>query len=89
MDDRLKRLVEELGVAVNDSISTSEQIPAVIAQIEGGGYDVLLFLNATIAIMKRDEEPVSLRARTNGRPDSGFNLEDVQFLKSMHISVSR
>jgi len=89
VDDRLKRLVEELGAAINDSISASEQIPGVIAQIEGGGYDVLLFLNATIAIMKRDEKPVSLRAQTSGRLESGFNLEDVQFLKSMHISVNR
>ena len=89
MDDRLKRLVEELGVAINDSISASEQIPGVIAQIEGDGYDVLLLLNATIAIMKRDEKPVSLRAQTSGRLESGFNLEDVQFLKSMHISVNR
>ena len=89
MDERLKRLVEQLGVAVNESISGSEQIRGVIAQIEGGGYDVLLLLNATIAIMKRDEEPVSLRARTNGKVESGFNLEDLQFLKSMHISVNR
>ena len=87
MDDRLKRLVEELAVAINDSISASEQIPGVIAQIEGDGYDVLLLLNATIAIMKRDEKPVSLRAQTSGRLASGFNLADVQFLKSMHISV--
>ena len=71
-------------MAVNDSFSSS-----AIAQLEGAGYDVLLFLNATIAIMKRDEAPVSMRARPKGRFESGFNLEDVQFLKSMHISVNR
>jgi hypothetical protein len=89
VDDRLKRLVEELGVAINDSVSASERLPGVIAQIEGEGYDVLLFLNATIAIMKREEETVGSRTRMNGKAGAGFNSEDVQFLKSMHISVNR
>ena len=87
MDDRLERLLQKLSVAINESVSTSEQIRGVIAQIGDGSYDVLLFLNATIAVMKRDEEAVSLRTRTNGKVESGFNPEDVQFLKSMHISV--
>lgn len=89
MDDRLKHLVEKLGVAINDSISGSEQIPDVIAQFEGSGYHVLLSLNATIAITRREEEAVRLRSRAHGRPETGFNLEDVQFLKSMHISVNK
>ncbi len=89
MDDRVKHLVEELGVAINDSLSASEQIPGVIAQIEGSGYHVLLFLNATIAVMKREEDAVGLRTRTNSKAESSFNSEDVQFLKSMHISVSK
>ncbi len=89
MDGRVKHLVEELGVAINDSLSASEQIPGVIAQIEGSGYHVLLFLNATIAVMKREEDAVGLRTRTNSKAESSFNSEDVQFLKSMHISVSK
>lgn len=89
MDDRLKHLVEKLGMAINDSISSSEQIPGVIAQIAEDGYKVSVFLNATIAVMKRDEEPVSLRAQTNGGFASGFNSEDLRFLKSMHISVNK
>ena len=46
MDDRLKRLLEELGVAINDTISGSEQIADVIAQMEGSGYRILLFLKS-------------------------------------------
>jgi hypothetical protein len=89
VDDRLKRLLEELGVAINDSISGSEQIADVIAQIEGSGYRILLFLNATIKVMKREEEALGLQPRTHSRVGSSFNSEDVQFLKSMHITVSR
>ena len=89
MDDRVERLLQELSAAINDSVSGSEQIRELIAQIGDGGYDVLLFLNATIAIMKREGESVSLRTRRNGKVESGFNPEDVEFLKSMHISVNR
>ncbi len=89
MDEHLKRLVEELGLAINDSISTSEQISEVVKEIEDEGCGVLLFLNITIAITKRHEKSLSLPARTSGRPESEFNREDVQFLKSMHISLNR
>jgi len=34
------------------------------------------------------EKPVNWRAGTSGRLESGLNLEDVQFLRSMHISVT-
>lgn len=89
MDERLKRLVEELGVAINDSVSTSEQIRGMIAQIEASGYDALLFLNATIALMRREKEGVRSYARTEGGAETDFNAEDVRFLKSMHISVRK
>ena len=80
MDDRLRCLVEDLGSAINDSLSASEEIPGVIAQIEGSGYHVLLFLNATIAVMKREEEAVAFPARMNSKAASRFNPEDVSFL---------
>jgi uncharacterized protein (UPF0335 family) len=88
VDGRLKRLIEELGAAIHDSISGSERIPEVIAEIKGGGYDVLLVLNATIAIKMQDAELVSLSARTHATVESGFSPQDVQFLKSLHISVN-
>jgi hypothetical protein len=89
VDERLKRLVEDLGVAINDSISTSEQISGVAAQFQENGYEVFLFLNGMIGIVKRNERPVGWRARTSCRLQSAFNWEDVDFLKSMHISVDR
>jgi len=88
-DERLKRLTEELGAALNDSLSESEQIAEVIAKIRAGGYDVSLVLNATIAIKKREEEPVRHAVRANDRLESSFNAQDIKFLKSMHISVDK
>lgn len=89
MDERLQRLVEEFGLAIKDSICTSEQISGVAAQIQESGYEVILFLNATIGIVKRDDRPMTSRAQTSCRLQSALNPEDVDFLKSMHISVDR
>jgi hypothetical protein len=88
VDDRLKSLVEELGVAINNSISASEQIPSLIATIQDAGYEVSFLLNATIAIARRQPELANSRSCRSGRIQRGFDPEDIQFLKSMHISVN-
>jgi hypothetical protein len=89
VDDKLKRLVEELGTAINASLGESEQIAEVIAEIKRGGYDVFLVLNATIVVKKREREPITLPARTGSTIEARFNREDINFLKSMHICVNR
>ncbi len=88
-DERLKRLMEELGAAMNESLSESEQIAEVIAKIRAQGYDVFLVLNATIAIRKLEEEPVRHGVRTNDWNEPRFNAQDIKFLKSMHISIDK
>ena len=55
MDDRLKELMQELGNAINESLSDSEKIAASIGEIKRAGYDVFLILEATIGFNKRDE----------------------------------
>ena len=56
MDDRLKELMQELGNAINESLSDSERIGAAISEIKEAGYDVFLVLEATIGFNKRDED---------------------------------
>ena len=94
MDDRLKHLMKELGDAINESLSESEQIGEVIAKIKQHGYDVFLVLEATIGFSKRDEEeatpePVVTNARRSSESDAQFtvNAQDLKFLKSLRISV--
>jgi hypothetical protein len=55
VDDRLKELMQELGNAINESLSDSEKIAASIGEIKSAGYDVFLILEATIGFNKRDE----------------------------------
>lgn len=55
MDERLKELIQELGHAINDSLSDSDRIAEAIGEIKRAGYDVFLVLEATIGFNKRDE----------------------------------
>ena len=60
MEDRLKELMQELGSAINESLSDSDRIAAAIGEIKRAGYDVFLVLEATIGFNKRenaDDEP--------------------------------
>ena len=55
MDDRLKELMQELGQAINESLSDSERIATAIGEIKRSGYDVFLVLEATIGFNKRED----------------------------------
>ncbi|MGA2990600.1 MAG: hypothetical protein ABSD88_09000 [Candidatus Korobacteraceae bacterium] len=83
--------MKELGRAINESISDSEQIAEVIAKIKSGGYDVFLVLEATIGFNKREEnetaEPSSLLDLRKSEPDFKVSSQDLKFLKSLRISI--
>ena len=55
MDDQLKDLMQELGNAINESLSDSDRIAAAIGEIRRAGYDVFLVLEATIGFNKRED----------------------------------
>ena len=48
--------MQELGHAINESLSDSDRIAEAIGEIRRAGYDVFLVLEATIGFNKRDEE---------------------------------
>jgi len=91
VDQHLQKLMKQLGDAINDSLSDSDQIATVISKIKAGGYDVFLVLEATIGFNKRDEEETSGRPSIvksqAGNPDLNISPQDVKFLKSLRISV--
>ena len=94
MEDRLKNLMQELGNAINDSLSDSDRIAEAIGEIKQAGYDVFLVLEATIGFNRNDDqaprsapELVSTRNKKNPDPEFDINANDVRFLKSLRISV--
>jgi hypothetical protein len=82
--------MKDLGQAINESISGSEQIAEVIAKIKSGGYDVFLVLEATIGFNKREEEETKQTSLVNFRksdPDFKISPQDMKFLKSLRITI--
>jgi hypothetical protein len=96
LDDRLKDLMQQLGNAINDSLSDSNRIASAIGDIRTAGYDVFLVLEATIGFNKReegeDEESgsaleVSTQAMTSDGGQIRWTAQDTKFLKSLKIAI--
>jgi hypothetical protein len=96
LDEKLKELVQELGNAINESLSDSDRIAGAIGEIKRAGYDVFLVLEATIGFNKRDDEennsdtvsevssePVQYEANGKIR----LTTQDQKFLRALKISV--
>lgn len=88
MNPKLKHLMKELGEAINDSLSESEEIAEVISKIKAGGYDVFLVLEATIGFNKQEDEPeVESTERQSSRSEFKVTNQDMKFLKSLRITL--
>lgn len=95
--------MQELGNAINDSLSESDRIAEAIGQIKQAGYDVFLVLEATIGFNKRDEDAESEEGQEEEdeavefRPEPSrgwhsaakfkFTNQDERFLRALKISV--
>jgi hypothetical protein len=80
LDDNLKNLLRELGHAINDTVSESERITGAIAGVRAHGYDIVLKLDATIGLAKRDGSAGETTALTT---------QDKRFLESLRIQVDQ
>src|SRR6202049_4682205 len=99
LEERLKNLMQELGNAINDSLSDSDRIAEAIGEIKQAGYDVFLVLEATIGFNKREdgEESDDDAVETEVRPEikrtfesTGkikFTSQDQRFLRALKIAV--
>jgi hypothetical protein len=102
LDDRLKELMQDLGNAINESLSDSDRIAEAIGEIKRAGYDVFLVLEATIGFNKREEgatdeefdESVEMGSEEMGeapkRVRSGklsWTSQDQKFLRALKISL--
>lgn len=95
MNQKLRKLVQQLGEAIHESVSESSQIAGVVADIRKQGFEVLLMLEATIGLNEVEEQPVGAidpgKAASLGAGDEdqgAFTAQDLHFLKSLRISVS-
>jgi hypothetical protein len=92
VEEPLKNLMQELGNAINDSLSDSDRIAEAIGEIKRAGYDVFLVLEATIGFNKRDEseegeEEVEPPAEFESSGKIKFTTQDHRFLRMLNIAV--
>jgi hypothetical protein len=98
LEERLKILMQELGNAINDSLSDSDRIAEAIGEIKQAGYDVFLVLEATIGFNKREDGEDSEDApESEARPEvkrtfesTGkikFTSQDQRFLRALKIAI--
>ena len=98
MDEPLKNLMQELGNAINDSLSESDRIAEAIGEIKRAGYDVFLVLEATIGFNRRDEnaeEDDDEQVESADEPKRTFETtskvkftsQDHRFLRALKIAV--
>ncbi|GAC1666380.1 MAG: hypothetical protein NVS9B4_22060 [Candidatus Acidiferrum sp.] len=80
LDDHLKNLLRELGHAINDTVSDSDRITGAIAGVRAHGYDIVLKLDATIGLARRDAAAAEAAKLTT---------LDRRFLESLRIQVDQ
>lgn len=101
MEEKLKDLMQELGNAINESLSDSDRIAAAIGEIKRAGYDVFLVLEATIGFNKREEsgdfesDEAEVEQESQAPPKRRFEStgkikltsQDQKFLKALKITI--
>lgn len=94
MNQKLRKLVQQLGEAIHESVSESPLIAGVVADIRRQGFEVMLMLEATIGLNEVEEQPVGAlealkpaEAAESGEQGT-FTAQDLHFLKSLRISIA-
>ena len=95
MEEKLKDLRQELGNAINESLSDSDRIAAAIGEIKRAGYDVFLVLEATIGFNKREESDDEAEVESEAEPKRRFEAngkikltsQDQKFLRALKIAI--
>jgi hypothetical protein len=90
LDEKLKELMQELGNAINESLSDSDRIASAIGEIKRAGYDVFLVLEATIGFNKReeaDDEEEETVTRFESAGKLKWTSQDHKFLRALKIAT--
>ena len=96
VDDKIKQLLRELGTAINESSSGSDDVNRQIQKIRDEGYNLYVVLDATIGLNKEgDETPpesgnVELTAvKDDKEVQFRININDLALLRALGIDPTR
>ncbi len=93
MDDKIRQLLQELGTAINESISGSDDVNRHIQKIRDEGYDLYVVLDATIGLNKQgadsDDEQAVVTAEPPKEVQFRINVNDLAMLRAIGIDPTR
>lgn len=101
VDDRIKQLLRDLGTAINESISGSDDVSKQIQRIRDEGYNLYVVLDATIGLNKQDEEGEQHHGKPQPQPTAEMvvsndkevqfriNINDLSLLRALGIDPTR
>jgi len=96
LNDHLRKMLKELGQAINESISGSGRVHDSIQRIRDEGYNLYMVLDAKVGVNRRgssrrgdsSEETVQT-SKSGERAAFRINIKDLRFLKSVGIDPTR
>ena len=91
VDDRIKQLLRDLGTAINESISGSDDVNKQIQKIREEGYNLYVVLDATIGLNRQDdaEQPAEVVVKSSKDVQFRININDLALLRSLGIDPTR
>ena len=83
MDEETKRLAEEVGTAINESVQQSPTVAAAIERLREAGFEMELTLKLEIGLRPQsDDEP-----QEGGTTPVDFTEDDLRILRAMKIKI--
>ena len=82
MDEETKRLAEEVGTAINESVQQSASVAAAIERLREAGFEMELTLKLEIGLRPH---PLGEQPESESNGDIEFTEEDLRVLRSMKI----
>ena len=84
MDEETKRLAEEVGTAINESVQQSATVAAAIERLREAGFEMELTLKLEIGLRPQSDEG---EAADLSEGPIDFTDEDLRILRSMRIKI--
>ena len=83
MDEHTKKLAEDVGTAINESVQQSPMVAAAIERLRQAGFEMELTLKLEIGLRPQDED------EGEGTPAGSLELtdDDLRILRSMKIRI--
>ena len=83
MDEHTKKLAEEVGTAINESVQQSASVAAAIERLREAGFEMELTLKLEIGLRPHSQDETG-----GGEGSLELTDEDLKILRAMNIKIN-